>query len=321
MPMVLVSIIIPVYNKVSFIRETLDSALAQTYPFIEIVVVNDGSTDGSLEVLKEYANKFPDKVFLIDSKNRGVSAATNLGIKASKGEYIQFLDADDLLSPEKIENQVGLLNNKGQNVISSCEWILFKETIKNTTRVPYGVFQDFDSGIDWLLRAWNYQEMMQTASWLTPRNLIEKAGFWNEELVGNPNPDGEFFCRVLIHCKSVVFEPSAKVYYRIPGKSNVSQQRSYQATLSLLGSYESYEKTILAVEDSSRVRIALKRVYTKFVYDVYPNHKALISMAERFQENLGVSEKVFIGGPKFLLISRWIGFKNAIRLKKYLQSK
>ena len=98
----LVSIIIPVYNKASYIKETLDSALNQIYPNTEIIVVDDGSFDGSIEILQEYFEKYPKRIVLIDQENKGVSSATNTGIQASKGDYIQFLDADDLLSSDKI---------------------------------------------------------------------------------------------------------------------------------------------------------------------------------------------------------------------------
>ncbi|MFC3415140.1 glycosyltransferase family 2 protein [Algoriphagus hitonicola] len=100
-----VSIIIPVFNKASYIKETLESALGQTYSNIEIILVNDGSTDGSFEILKAYVEKFPDRVLLIDQENQGVSTATNIGIQAAKGEYIQFLDADDLISRIKLKNK------------------------------------------------------------------------------------------------------------------------------------------------------------------------------------------------------------------------
>ena len=89
----LVSIIIPVYNKAAYVRETLESALGQTYPHIEIVLVNDGSKDESLSILEEFKSRYPDKIILINQENGGVSKATNVGIQASKGAYIQFLDA------------------------------------------------------------------------------------------------------------------------------------------------------------------------------------------------------------------------------------
>ncbi|WP_162417437.1 glycosyltransferase family 2 protein [Cyclobacterium roseum] len=312
----LVSIIIPVYNKASFVRESLDSALKQTYPHIEIITVNDGSTDDSLRILKEYAVRFPDRIKLIGSENRGVSAATNLGIKAAKGEYIQFLDADDILSRDKIERQLNLLQGYGYEVMASCEWKNFKKSIEETSLVPYNIFRDFDSGLAALLRFWNHQEMMAISSWLTHRHLIEKAGPWDESLV--INQDGEFFCRVLAHAGEVVYEPVGKVFYRQPGQENVSQQRSAKAARSLLDSYISYEKIVLAVEDSHRVRMALKKVYLKFLYDTFPEYPLLLSEAKNRIQLLGVKQRVLIGGPKFQFMSKYLGFEIALKLKRLI---
>lgn len=98
----LVTAIIPNYNYASYLTEAIDSVLAQTYPFIEIIVVDDGSTDGSREVLEGYNGR----VRAIFQQNGGVSAARNAGVAASLGEFIAFLDADDVWMPEKIERQV-----------------------------------------------------------------------------------------------------------------------------------------------------------------------------------------------------------------------
>lgn len=314
----LVSIIIPVYNKAAYIRETLDSGLAQSYTNFEIILVNDGSTDGSLEVLQQYADQYPDKITLIDSTNRGVSAATNLCLHHAKGDYIQFLDADDLISPDKIEKQVHLLSGKSKESIAICEWVNFSHDFQQYTNVPYGVFQDFESGLDLLLRFWNEQEMHQPGVYLTPRSLIDKAGPWDESLT--INQDGEFFARVLLNAEQVLFEPEGKVYYRSPGENNVSQQKSEKAMKSLLDSYQAYQRAVLKVEDSDRVRIALKKVYQKFIYDVFPQFPNLIEKAENLIQNLGVTEKTYIGGPKFQQLSKYLGFKNALRLKRILNS-
>nr|WP_106568753.1 glycosyltransferase family A protein [Cecembia rubra] len=313
----LVSIIIPVFNKVDFVKQTLDSALNQSYDHLEIIVINDGSTDGSLSILENYAKQFPEKIKLIDTINKGVSAATNLGINVAKGEYIQFLDADDILSPDKIANQVSLLQGESSAIMASCEWVMFKDDLVDQTHVPYGVFGDFSSGLNWLLHAWNHQEMMQPAAWLTHRELILKGGPWNERL--KINQDGEFFCRVLVKCQGIVFEPKGKVYYRMPGESNVSQQKSQKALMSMMESYHCYQKAVLSVEDSKRVRIALKKVYQKFLYDVFPNFSILLKEAEKSIEELGVYENTYIGGPKFQIVSKIIGFKNALRLKRLFQ--
>ncbi|NVK53926.1 MAG: glycosyltransferase family 2 protein [Flavobacteriaceae bacterium] len=312
----LVSIIIPVYNKASFLRETLDSALSQTYSNTELVLVNDGSKDDSLSILEKYQSIFPKKVRLINQKNSGVSRATNVGIEASIGEYIQFLDADDLLSPNKIAHQIKLLQGNSKSALSTCEWQVFEEEVEKALSFPYGVFRDFDSGLDLLLRFWNEQEMMAISSYLTHRSLIEKAGDWDENLT--INQDGEFFSRVLLYTEKVLFEPAGRVYYRTPALGNVSQQKSHQAIKSLLDSYQACERVVVSVENSPRVRIALKKLYQKFIYDVYPQYMDLVEKAENLMEELGVKERTYIGGPKFQCLSKLFGFKNALRLKRIL---
>lgn len=315
----LVSIIIPVYNKCTFIKETLDSALGQTYSNIELVLVNDGSTDGSLDILKKYKTRFPEKITLIHQPNGGVSKAINTGIGASRGDYIQFLDADDLLSSDKIEKQIKLISGKGTKTIATCQWVSFKGDVYQSIKVPYNIFKDFNSGLELLLQFWNYQEMNQPAVYLTHRDLLEMAGTWNENLY--INQDGEFFTRALLHVEKVLFEPSGKVYYRSPGEGNVSQQKSEKAMTSLLESYRAYECAVLKIEGSLKVRIALKKVYQKFIYDVYPNYPKLILNADDLIRRLNINFSTYIGGPKFQFISKIIGFKNALMLKRIIENK
>jgi glycosyltransferase involved in cell wall biosynthesis len=104
----LVSVIIPNYNYERYLGETLDSVLAQTYQEIEIIVVDDGSKDGSRAILESYG----ERITPIFQKNAGVSAARNNGVAASSGEYIAFLDADDAWLPSKIEKQVARFINE-----------------------------------------------------------------------------------------------------------------------------------------------------------------------------------------------------------------
>lgn len=101
----LVSIIIPAYNCEAWVAETIDSALAQDHGAVEIIVVNDGSTDGTLAVLRGYG----DRIRIVDQKNAGPPAARNAGLAAAKGEYIAFLDADDVWWPGKVSDQVSFL--------------------------------------------------------------------------------------------------------------------------------------------------------------------------------------------------------------------
>ena len=115
----LVSIIIPCYNAEKYVGEAIESALAQTYPNKEVIVIDDGSTDGSLQVIKS----FGDRIRWETGPNRGGSAARNRGIELARGELIQFLDADDLLHPQKLERQVPLALETPEAIVY-CDYVV-----------------------------------------------------------------------------------------------------------------------------------------------------------------------------------------------------
>lgn len=107
----IVSIITASYNKVEFISETIDSVMQQTYPNWELLIIDDVSTDGTIDIIKAYA-KSDERIRLIcNEKNKGANFSRNLGIKSAKGKYIIFLDADDLLTSTCIENRVNIIEN------------------------------------------------------------------------------------------------------------------------------------------------------------------------------------------------------------------
>ncbi|MEG4109372.1 glycosyltransferase family 2 protein [Microcoleus sp. S13_C5] len=117
----LVSVIIPAYNAESFIEETLKSVLAQTYPAIEVLVVDDGSQDRTAEIVEKISKKY-SHVQLVKQQNAGVAAARNLGIQKSRGEYIAPIDADDIWYPENIEKQVQCMLEGGEEVGVVYSW-------------------------------------------------------------------------------------------------------------------------------------------------------------------------------------------------------
>src|ERR1700744_3644001 len=112
----LVSIIIPVYNAGEFLEETILSALAQTWANKEIIIVDDGSTDNSLAIAKKHK---AENVKVISQPTAGASAARNRGLDEAKGDCIQFLDADDIISADKIEGQMAVLNGS-EEYIALC---------------------------------------------------------------------------------------------------------------------------------------------------------------------------------------------------------
>ena len=117
----LVSVIIPCYNSAQFVRDALDSALAQTYDPVEIIVVNDGSTDDLENALAPYRQNA--RIKMVSQENRGLSAARNRGIQESRGAYLKFLDADDWLAPNALAKQVAAFQNDEALGLVYCDLI------------------------------------------------------------------------------------------------------------------------------------------------------------------------------------------------------
>lgn len=124
----LVSILVPCYNSAQFIAETLDSLLLQTYINWECIIVDDHSTDNSTETVQQYISKYPGKFQLIVNPRKGACAARNVAFEHSKGDYIQYLDAD---TPNKLEDQIKLFEQFGDQIIANCKWGRFKENIES----------------------------------------------------------------------------------------------------------------------------------------------------------------------------------------------
>lgn len=135
----LVSVIIPVYNVENFLSRCLDSILQQSYDKLEIIIVNDGSTDGSREICDYYKNKDP-RVFLINKKNGGLSSARNEGIKKSKGDYVCFVDSDDYVTPNFVMDLFKSIKNN-HTKISQCDVDLVDPNGKNRGR--WTVIEDY----------------------------------------------------------------------------------------------------------------------------------------------------------------------------------
>ncbi|GEM_PF-6476763 len=116
-----ITVIIPCYNSERFLRQTLDSVLQQTYTDWEIIAINDGSDDGTQDILAEYGERYPEQIRFYVTENRGVSAARNLGTTHARGIYLQYLDSDDLLLPESLGRKVAVLEETGADV-AYCNW-------------------------------------------------------------------------------------------------------------------------------------------------------------------------------------------------------
>jgi glycosyltransferase involved in cell wall biosynthesis len=165
----MVSIIIPCYNSELFVREAIESALAQTYRNIEVIVVDDGSTDGSLEVIKSFGKR----IQWLTGPNRGACYARNKALEISKGEFIQFLDADDLIVQEKIEKQIPYLISNIADVVL-CYGLIFGDG--KSLRPKKRVFKSPD-GLDPFVFACT--QGFSTHGPLHKRDFLEKINGFN----------------------------------------------------------------------------------------------------------------------------------------------
>lgn len=313
----LVSVIIPVFNAERHLSETIRSVINQSYKDIEVILVDDGSKDNSLAIAQKYES---DTFKVISQSKRGACAARNLGIQYSKGEWIQFLDADDILNCDKIFNQIKAVNQSPNEIkLVSAAWAHFTKTPEDSVFQKGITWKNYQKNVDWLLDSWTKGGMMQTACWLTHRNLINETGLWNEKLL--KNQDGEYFSRIILNTSNILFVENSKVYYRKPNKTSVSQRLDRNSTKSLLDSYMIYEQEILKKENSIRVRKALARNYFNFIYQTHPFEPQLLSKAYSKIEKLNCNFKGSnVGGQRFKKLAGMIGFRNALKLKSILNA-
>lgn len=208
----LVSVIIPAYNAAQTIVETLDSVFAQTYKNLEVIVVNDGSTDDTLAVLENY----PNSINVLSTENKGVSHARSLGFKHSKGGFIQYLDADDLLISEKIEIQLQALLVQNADVAYG-DWQKVR-TENNQLTISETIERKIDGDLEIALF---------TYFWCPPAAILYSRGLcnrlkWNENLP--VIQDARYFLDAAIAKGKFVYTKGIMAKYRTAQLSSLSQK-------------------------------------------------------------------------------------------------
>ncbi len=176
----LVSIVIPVYNGANYLREAIESALAQTYKNIEIVVVNDGSRDdGATEAV---ALSYGEKIRYIKKENGGCSSALNTGIENMKGEYFSWLSHDDMYTPEKIACQVALITEENKDSIFMCN-TAFVDKDSNPLSRPTHPWGNGNFTAEHSLYNMFSGKGISGCSLLIPRVLFEKSGIFRTDIL------------------------------------------------------------------------------------------------------------------------------------------
>lgn len=305
----------PCYNAAPFVVAALDSVLSQSWQTLEVIVVDDGSTDGSAEILAKLTDR---RVTVIHQGNRGQCAAANRALSESTGDYIKFFDADDLLSPDFIERQMAKLAGR-TDAIASAEWGRFyDDDLESFQLNPQTVWRDM-TATDWLVEAWkDARPMMQCALWLIPRAILDRSGGWDEEL--SLINDFEFFARVLCHAEEVLFTPSATLYYRSGINGSLSGQKNRKAAESAYHSLTQGTGHLLARRSDHASRNSCANVLQDFIYTFYPNHPDLEKKVANRIAELGGSSLPPDGPPRFLKLQRLIGWKAARRIQNFVSS-
>ncbi len=208
----LVSVIIPCYNAQEWLTEAIDSCLQQTYRNIEIIVIDDGSTDNSPEIIKSYG----DKIITDKIPHRSGNFARNKGIALSSGKYIQFLDADDYIYPEKIARQVSFFEATGADIIYG-DWrhkyhLPNGESFLGKIEIPGEQVDILES----LISNW----WVALASLMYSRRIVLKVGGWDENLP--IVQDRAFFLSTVMAGAKVLYQPGCYSVYRRHGTSTVS---------------------------------------------------------------------------------------------------
>jgi glycosyltransferase involved in cell wall biosynthesis len=279
----LVSILVPAYNSQEWIAETIISALAQTWTRREIIVVDDGSTDRTLEVARRFEG---DGVRVVTQANQGAAAARNTAYSLCQGDYIQWLDADDVLATDKIDRQVRKLGNGSTSrTLLSGAWAYFIYRRRKARFAPTPLWSDL-SPLEWLTRKMAHNLHMQTDNWLVSRELTEAAGPWDTRLWRDN--DGEYFCRVILASDGIRFVPEARSYYRAAGFKSVSYIGGSNKKLeSLFLSMNLHIRYLRSLEDSERTRSASVTYIGNWLHEFYPYRLDLADQLKRLCAELG----------------------------------
>ena len=309
----LVSILIPAFNAQNWIRDCIESALAQTWSWKEIIVVDDGSRDATFETARSYASP---NVQVTSQENRGASAARNQALSLAQGDYIQWLDADDLLAQNKIARQLeDAEHGRTSRVLLSGSWGRFYNHPERSRFRPTSLWRDLQP-VEWLLRKVKRNEWMAIESWLVSRKLTDLTGPWNEELT--LNDDGEYFCRVVSACTEIRFISDAKCFCRGGNVESLSYAMNLKEE-KLKSQFQALRfiiQSLRFLEDSPRTQAACLMLLEKWAGYFHQKIPEMYREMECLAIELGGELLAPLPDFKLKLMSKLVGPRNALRVQR-----
>lgn len=311
----LISIITPCYNAAPFLKEAMESVLAQTYPHFEWILINDGSTDETEAIIHTYNDT---RIRYYKQENKGQCAASNFGLSKATGDYIKFFDADDVMNAQHLEAQLKKLNGR-TDALASCAWGRFYDGNPASAQfIPETVWEDLES-LTWIRKALSQQyDMMGAWVWLIPKTVLEKTGGWDASL--SLNNDFEFSIRLLLAVKDVLFTEDAKMYYR-SGNASLSQRPSEKAFAAAIRSTDMGCAYLLQRDNTPFMKQLCANRYQEWLYRMYPDAPVLQKEVEQKIKQLGGSNRRMDGGKVFQLLSSLVGWKAAKQLQRRLKQR
>jgi len=281
--MKLVSILVPAFNAERWIGACLESALAQNWLRKEIIVVDDGSRDATLQIARSYATT---NLKVTTQQNQGASAARNRALSLAQGGYIQWLDADDILVPDKVRWQMEVAESGiDSGILLSGSWGGFYHSPGRSRFVPSSLWEDLEPA-EWLFRKLNDNLWMAIESWLVSRRLTDMAGPWDESL--SLDDDGEYFARVVLCSLGIKFVAKSRSLCRrgVIGLSHDFTLNNLKLN-SQAASLFSQIRYLLSLEDSPRTRSACLRLLQRWSIYFYPERPDLYHRVQSTASELG----------------------------------
>jgi len=314
----LVSVIIPTYNRGTALVESLDSVIKQTYRPIEVLIVDDASTDNTEQVIEDWSHNHNEpgnfEICYLHQENKGACAARNLGLIESHGEFIQFLDSDDLVAPSKIRRQVEKFVHCGDKTVVYGSWRFFQTTGDKIE--VYDVecpIQEEHPLKKWLIEKDTENWFVASHSFLWRRTDLIELGPWDESLYADQ--DGDYAMRFMMRGGKLVFCPSAWAYYRL--YPNTADSIRADNHIKALGSRY---RVINRVEDElttkgilDKYRLALSIRYAELARRSALYYKDLAKLCLIKSRSLSPTGK-FPVKFNYWFISRIIGITNKQRL-------
>ena len=313
----LVSILIPAYNKADWIEDTIRSALAQTWHQKELIIIDDGSTDETLGIARRFESP---QVKVVAQRNQGACDARNNAYSLAQGAYIQWLDADDLLHPQKIEAQMkGIPDGLTTRCIRTAAFGSFYFRPAKAQVRPTGLWQHL-SPSEWMITKFTQRAWLNPTSWLVSRALTDAAGVWDPRLSASGADDGEYICRMITKVDRVEFISNSMCYYRIGNLSSLNHN-SEKALNSLLLALTLCVQHLLSIDDSPRAKKAALQLLQDWFQFFYSGPAELVDEIRTFAATFGGELVEPELNWKYVPIRHILGWQTANAVCKYLRSR